>query len=300
VLFPKLCGAEQEFQLPNERRLRSIDGFYKSYAMELPSQAKAAIVFVHGFAGSPTGTWCDFHHLSEEYAPDYPWWKDLDLFFYKYDSTRKPILYNAVRFRTFLMQTLSGSSDESVGYQTEIKWKYAKLLLVGHSEGAVVIRRMVLDRIEAIEKLGRKRGLDGQPLASWIDQESTRDLIFNARLYLFAPACAGTNFSGLLGFVDSVSSLFSAIASSSVVRNELVKNSPILTGLQTGTEAAHKDHRAIAVFSAEILFGTDDHVVYVDKYGCDEIVEPYAEDHNHVSVCKPRYIYKRPLEFVKL
>jgi hypothetical protein len=109
----------------------------------------------------------------------------------------------------------------------------------------------------------------------------------------------GHNFSGVLGFAHGVSRFFSSIASSFLVRNELLKGSPILGGLQSGTESAFREHPKIAALPATILFGSEDQIVYTDKYACDEIVEPYAEGHDHFSVCKPNYIYKRPLEFVK-
>ena len=90
-----------------KRNLKSIDGFSNSYALTPEGEtASTAIVFVHGFAGSPTGTWFDFHGLTEEYASDYPWWKDATLFFYSYESTRIPVRVNASRLRSFLEAVL--------------------------------------------------------------------------------------------------------------------------------------------------------------------------------------------------
>jgi pimeloyl-ACP methyl ester carboxylesterase len=293
--------------MQDTRRLKAIDGFYRSYAL-MPgvNPTGAAVVFVHGFAGSPTGTWSDFHGLTREYARDYPWWKEATLFFYSYESTRKPIHFNATRLRMFLDAILI-PAVEKVDNARLAKRKravqgernYSKLLLVGHSEGAVLIRRMILNKMEALEKKGREKNFDGADLVKWIDKHAARDLILESHVLLFAPACAGTNFSGALGFAHGVSRFFSAIASSYLVRNELLKGSPILAGLQSGTESVFRAHPKIRALPAKILFGTEDQVVYTDKYACDEIVEPYAEGHDHFSVCKPSYIYKRPLEFVK-
>jgi pimeloyl-ACP methyl ester carboxylesterase len=288
------------------RRLESIAGFYKSYALIPESEpAQTAIVFVHGFAGSPTGTWLDFHGLTEEYAEDYPWWKNATLFFYAYNSTGRAIHVNAARLRSFLDAILISPAAE--GHEARLAerksaegaWKYKKLLLVGHSEGAVVIRRMILDKMEALERRGRQQAEEGTQLVRWVDENAVGDLILESHVLLFAPACAGTNFSGVLGFAHGVSRFFSAIASAFLVRNELLKGSPILEGLQFGTESAFRQHPKVSALPATILFGTKDQVVYTDKYACDEIVEPYAEGHDHFSVCKPSYIYRRPLEFVK-
>jgi hypothetical protein len=292
-----------------ERILKAIDGFYKSYALFLSSgQSTRAIVFAHGFGGAPTSTWHDFHGLSEEYAKEYPWWNGATLFFYSYDSIRTPINVNAVRLREFLTVILSVPDVKVNRTSGRLKaarqginnlWKYKNLLLVGHSEGAVVIRRMILNELEALEREGRANGLSGRQLRKWIDVNARGKIVLRAAVRLFAPACAGTNFSGALGFVHGISHFFSAIASSSLVRNELLQGSPILSGLQAGTEAAFKNHPKISALPAKILFGTEDQVVYTDKYACDEIVEPYPYGHDHFSVCKPKYTYKRPLEFVR-
>jgi|HubBroStandDraft_6_1064221.scaffolds.fasta_scaffold222158_2 pimeloyl-ACP methyl ester carboxylesterase len=258
----------------------------------------SAIVFVHGFAGSPTGTWCDFHGLTEEYAADYPWWQDATLFFYSYDSTKKPIHYNAVRLLDFLKTVLAADPKTPLPGPNFI-WKYQQLLLVGHSEGAVVIRRTILNQIEALAKLGCQQNVPPPALAGWIQNNARGNLLLEAKLCFFAPAIGGTNFSGVLGFVHGVSSFFSALASSSLVRNELLQESPILKALRSGTEQACTSYPNIHALSAQILFGSQDQVVYTDKYDCDEFAEPFAEDHDHFSVCKPKYAYKRPLEFVR-
>lgn len=279
------------------RLLKPIDGFYKSYSLNSSDRPAAnAIVFAHGFAGSPTSTWAHFHHMSEEYAPDYPWYQDSDLFFYKYDSIRRAILYNATEFRKFLMKILSGTPSPTAEFRPDTRWMYRKLLLVGHSEGGVVIRQTVLDRLTAMKKYAESTG---RPTAEVVRSESPRDLILNSDLFLFAPAIGGTNFAGLLGFTHGVSRLIAAIAASSTARNDLGPDSPTLRDLKEGTEQARKDYRTVSALTARILFGTDDHVVFTRKYEDDEMIEPYAEDHSHTSVCKPTYIYKRPLELVK-
>jgi hypothetical protein len=125
--------------LLQQRHVKSIDGFYRSYVL-LPAEADAtrAVVFVHGFAGSPTGTWCDFHGLSREYSDEYPWWKDAALFFYSYESTQRPIIYNSVRFRSFLNSILGRSHvDKLIAVDDPTKECARAPLLVAKYEGVL-------------------------------------------------------------------------------------------------------------------------------------------------------------------
>ncbi len=61
-----------------------------------------AVVFVHGFGGSPTGTWADFHSLVDKFPGDYPWWSSSDLFFFGYESIHAQIRRNAPNLGDFV------------------------------------------------------------------------------------------------------------------------------------------------------------------------------------------------------
>jgi hypothetical protein len=298
--------------LSGTHALKAISEFKNSYALLSEAEAvRVAIVFVHGFGGSPTGSWHNFQGLVDQFSNQFTWWCDSDLFFYSYDSIKTPIRVNAVRLRSFL-ETISESntlhdmivacakSNESV--DKAFRWgssKYTKLVLVGHSEGAVIIRRLVLDRFEKLKKEGKLLCSDAAKRTEWVRETASEDLIMNGSLCLFAPACLGTNFSGRLGFVSTLSHFFAAIAASSVVRNELLHDSPILRQIQTATEATCEEYPGISALQARVLFGTRDQVVYTGSYACDEIVEPYERGKDHFSVCKPSRFYLRPLQFVK-
>jgi pimeloyl-ACP methyl ester carboxylesterase len=115
-----------------------IDGFGKSYVLlSDAASVDAAIVFVHGFGGSPTSTWANFHSLVSEYAPEYPWYVTFDLFFVSYDSLFSPIRFNAKRLNDFVRTVCE---EEGKRDKEHPKSKYKDLILVGHSEGGVVIR----------------------------------------------------------------------------------------------------------------------------------------------------------------
>lgn len=269
---------------------KAIPEFRKSYALVTHDRsADRMVVFVHGFAGSPTCTWLDFQGLVKICSPNYPWWDKADLFFYSYESLRTPIGVNARRLEKFVDHILSNDATGSPLFPSWNGNPHAKLILVGHSEGAVVIRRWLLDRFGRIERASGYK--DNQVLKA-----AKVDLALNSEVRLFAPACMGTNFSSLLGFATSFWALVSALASSSLVRNELLPNSPVLEPIKTGTENANTRFREIPGFAAKVLFGDTDQVVYTAAYKCDDI--EYADNQDHFSVCKPNFGYLRPLEFV--
>jgi pimeloyl-ACP methyl ester carboxylesterase len=269
---------------------KAIPEFRESYALVCAEQsADTMVIFVHGFGGKPTSTWLDFQGLVKICSANYPWWDKCDLFFYSYESLRTPIGVNAQTLGRFLDHVLSNDATGSPRFPTSSRTSHTRLIFVGHSEGAVVIRRLLLDRLNAIEKANSYKN----DLAL---RAAKTDIILNSQLRLFAPACMGTNFSSLLGFATSLSALVSAIASSSLVRNELLPNSPILRPIESETENAYAKFPGISGLGAKVLFGDQDQVVYTASYKCDEIA--YAKDQDHFSICKPHFMYLRPLEFV--
>jgi hypothetical protein len=268
---------------------KAITEFRKSYALVLADQkADTMVIFVHGFAGKPTSTWLDFHTLAKVCSATYPWWEKCDLFFYSYESMRTAIGVNAQTFGKFIDHVLSKDATGSPRFPASSGEPHARLVFVGHSEGAVVIRRLVLDRLNAIEKANDKE--------DFIRRAAKADIVLNSQLRLFGPACMGTNFSSLLGFATSLSSLVYAIASSSLVRNELRPNSAILRPIETQTENASAKFKEVSGFTAKVLFGNPDQVVNTASYKCDQI--EYADGRDHSSVCKPDFKYLRPLEFI--
>ena len=269
---------------------KAIPEFRKSYALVCADQsADTMVVFVHGFGGTPTSTWLDFHGLVKICSVNYPWWEKCDLFFYSYESLRTPIGVNAQTLGKFVDHILSKDATGSPRFPASSGESHARLIFVGHSEGAVVIRRLLIDRLNTIEKANAHKD-------DLVLKAAKADIVLSSQLRLFAPACMGTNLSSLLGFATSLSTLVSAIASSSLVRNELLPNSPILRPIESETENASAKFQGIPGFAAKVLFGDHDQVVYTASYKCDEIA--YANGQDHFSICKPDFSYLRPLEFV--
>jgi hypothetical protein len=256
--------------------------------------AHTAVIFVHGFGGKPTSTWINFHTLVDEYSTRYPWWAQSDMFFFSYDSLHTPIRRNAQSLFSFIETVWNGKWP---GATPNIIYKY--LILVGHSEGGVVIRRLVLDRYESIkQKIELSNPNAGAAeLRAAVKSGLESDFVMTSSLCLFAPACMGTNFSSWLGFFASFSHFVSAIAASALVRNELMPKSPVLDNLREGTEAAHAEFKQVHSLFTRPLFGVPDQVVFSESYRGEE---PFWDDgYDHFSVCKPTYTHPRPLEFVR-
>src|SRR5262249_47938159 len=126
------------------------------------------------------------------------------------------------------------------------KSKYDRVILVGHSTGAVLIRRVVLQEIEANEP--------AMP-------------ILNASLRLFAPAHFGAIVAGPIGIVlhAPVTSLLDALFLRwRPLYHNLINPVVIATIRQTTEElCATRTERALSACS---LFGDDEEIVQVYTY----------------------------------
>ena len=272
-----------------------IPGYGASHALLSKEAASdTAIIFVHGFWGKPTSTWGDFSELAREYTPDYPWLATSDIFLYAYDSLNTPIRYNTKRLNDFVNTVWDSSWQEATVREHP---KYEDLILVGHSEGGVLIRRLILDRYETIKLAteGANPGADAHALDVLLAPALASDVVLAAHLRLFAPACMGTNFSSYAALA-SLPLIASAAAANALVKGELLPESPILHNLKRGTEKAHERFPQIRSFFIQPLFGVPDEIVYSESYNEEKLLwEPGC---NHRSVCKPTYTYKRPLGFI--
>lgn len=305
----------QEKQTGNKMKIfhlpRAIPKFPKSYALISSSNTTdTAVIFIHGFGGKSTSTWRDFQGLVDRLGHQYPWTQSSDLYFYSYESSRATLI-NAQRFSSFITDILI-AKDLSVIAPSDFPFPlsfikdrpkeprtYSRLVLAAHSEGAVVIRRSILDRLRKIE-LKEKNAFSStatlEERLSTVQNAVKSDVLMRANLRLFAPACLGTNFSSVLGFITSFSSLLYALASSFKARNDLLPDSPIIRQIWDETQAASEDYPACSAFRANILFGEKDNVVHVGGYKYD-VVFDYEKGHTHTSICKPTDEFLRPLEF---
>jgi hypothetical protein len=218
------------------------------------------------------------------------------LFFYAYESLHTQIRYNAELLGDFVESVWHGKWKGTDSPDGNLKYK--DLIFAGHSEGGVVIRRLILDRYDAIKRGVEKANpeADASTVKAAMKPTLDSDFVLASYLRLFAPACCGTNFSSWAGFLTSFSHLVSAITSSSLVRNELLPESPVLDTLKTGTEKAHAEFREVRSLYTRPLFGVPDQIVFSESHQGAELL--WDKGYDHFGVCKPDYTHLRPLEFV--
>jgi len=284
--------------------------------LSLAEDVDTAVVFVHGFLGDATSTWEHFPYLIDICAGEYPWWNETDAFFYKYrGSHRIPIAVHAEEFLRFLAgifpfpdERLFIPSSASLERLRPLGFRYRKLVLVGHSEGAVVIRRAVAAKYKLVRETRPEgpRGTSGDyarisaELRAGQEQFLQANPDLDATVILFAPAHLGASLTGwpglLLGYFRAVR-LLQPLIDSLTGYDDLKKDSPVLSQLQRDTESFATESSFCRAFRAQSYFGEKDRVVYISEYTTDPKAV-IAAGHGHTSICKPTLNYKEPLSYV--
>lgn len=144
---------------------------------------RRAVVFVHGWGGSPAATWHRFQELiDDESVPDvWAWWREAELYFYSYESRRFSISEHAEKFLRFLDQIFPVRLSSFLQGTTQ-DHRYRELYI-----GAVVLREAILDRAAIATAVVRP------------STESTA--LLNGRLRLFALAMHGAKQAAGSGFL---------------------------------------------------------------------------------------------------
>ncbi|SRR6266478_1655815 len=288
----------------------------ESYCLaSLAEEVDTAVVFVHGFLGDAISTWEHFPFLIDACAGEYPRWDTTDVFFYKYrGSHRMPIAVHSEEFIRFLAEIFpipkrklfepswAGERLRREGFS------YRRLVLVGHSEGAVVIRRAVAAGYKLVREtrphLPRGTSSDYAKTLNELKTAQQQFLqtnpLFDATVILFAPAHLGASLTGwpglLLGYLRTVR-LLQPLVDSLTGYDDLKKDSPVLSQLRRDTETFANESSFCNAFRAQSYFGERDRIVYISEYTTD----PKAvvlKGHDHTSVCKPSLNYKEPLSYV--
>jgi len=261
--------------------------FPGSFALLAPfDSVDNAVIFVHGFGGDACETWAHFQLLIDDLVAVSPGYANADLFFFQYHSLAERIVSSVNRLLQFFDALIPEPNLEHfmVAFdpvlidpeQSNVRSvllgprHYRRVVLVGHSEGAVVIRKAILERAEGASSL------------------------LQSRLRLFAPALFGYQPSGLLGTIakfPGMGSVIDAILWGFPAYQDL-RDTKDLSDLQSQTEAL-EGHLGSSGFRAHILWARKDHIVKQDKYKEDK--DDFEEGHNHVSICKPNKDYPKPL-----
>lgn len=273
--------------------------FPESFALVSPhTNVRTAVVFVHGFGGDACETWANFQLAVDDQDAFGRDFDQIDLFFLAYNSIWERVGSSVDRLKEFIRSLIQDPddshfaipldpllarhaddiTDDSLGYALPETRVYERLVLVGHSEGGVIVRKVVLNAVTA------------NPVSPL---HSSSDVI------LFAPAIFGYAPSGLIGVLANLpgfGSLIDAALQGSPAYQDLKDLSTVLLPLQSETEASQPHHRGCR---ASILWARNDHIVRdgKGKYAADHDAQ-YEDDQGHISICKPRDGYFRPVEFL--
>lgn len=274
-----------------------IRGPYGCYAL-LAKDATIAVVFVHGFFGNSKDTWVNFQGLIDRFQDSFPQWGTSDLFFYSYASHDqiKPLADDFSKFVRQLFgldengrqvrpirltpEPLRLPSGKVLIAPFERTKPYDRLILVGHSTGALLIREAMLQQV-------RQSG-------------ASVTFFSSALLRLFAPAHRGALCSGELGagLRAPVSEwLLSPILYSNPLFANLQPNCPALEDLRRETEELQQRYPDVLGLRAVSLFGSNEAIVTVGRYKGDQDY-PIESGHSHTTICKPAPNFTKPLEFV--
>ena len=245
-----------------------------------------AIVFVHGFLGDPHETWYAFQDLVISHPTAATYWNKRDLFFFTYKSFDDVIETSARSLLRFLNLIFPSPPANILSILDDVHAPkrlasldsparaYRQLVLVGHSEGGLVIRKAVV--------IGEK---EANPISK-------------AKLVLFAPAISGVNPAGFYGMLMASPANWIALVSlgrSFAYRD--MNSSRFLTDVTNDTLDARNIHPEHTALWAKVIFGSKEDVVEPVKWpGDNQVAEEVGK--NHLSVCKPKRGYDRPITHI--
>ncbi|HEX7359596.1 MAG TPA: hypothetical protein VF283_03805 [Bryobacteraceae bacterium] len=290
---------------PTARRghvFASVPGWKRSFA--LLSEAAAdevtrAVVFVHGYSGKARSTWTDFLSLVDDDRIAGLWWETSDLFFYDYfwRSMFRRVGENALDLFHFVHDVFPKPPQalfDGGGTSIRRDFSYRELTLVGHSEGGVLIRKIILHAADR-----------NAPLVAWRrTPEASRpavlpkpDGILVANVRLFAPALGGEALAGMMGVIASLPIISSALHASAA-KLDLAPGATAITSARRYTDEWSKAVD-LECFKAHIVWAAHDFVVDPEKYLDDLQCTRSPKGTDHASVCKPTRQYPFPVTFVE-
>jgi pimeloyl-ACP methyl ester carboxylesterase len=252
------------------------------------SPPQRAVVLVHGFGGRATATWHDLATL----ITGRDWWKDSDLFFIGYDSILESISGTASRLENFLRALLPHPPDDLLPPDGPSAAErrggvYTQLVLVGHSQGGLIIRMAITQILWDVLRARREPDLVEQ-------------LVAQADVRLFAPAIFGARPAGLLGLAQSAAgarALFEIFTGASPSYKELQSKYGLTTHVQLRTERFADDNPDVKALTASIVWPANDRVVLdAGQYLCDPKCSRMTGG-SHRSVCKSPPL--QALEFIR-
>jgi hypothetical protein len=288
---------------------RPIWDYGKSYALLADCEVeKTAVVFVHGFCGHPRKTWLLFQSLVDELHEEFPAWGIADLFFYGYDAFGPGINLNAEAFVKFLNRIFPVPQRGLFNLKIErlpaalrpafenvllpIPKRYKKLVLVGHSMGAVIIRAAILqyanNKLARLNERGRSQ------------KELNNLRMLHADVRLFSPAHFGANPAGWMGVILNlpfIGEFLRAWLQYGQAYGDLSDSNLVLRDLKDQTTLLAETFPSLKALRAKSMWGTGEKIVAVGNYKYD-LESEQVSGVSHFEVCKPTSEYKLPLRFV--
>lgn len=246
-------------------------------------QPRRLVLFVHGFRGNSLKTWGHFPYAGEENE----WFREADLLFVGYPSTRESVLATEARIRLALPSFFPAPFSDRPGMigGTQLLEAYEDLVIVGHSQGGLVVRRLITEFVNE----------SAASLSNHVPKH------LDAYVRLFSPCTAGYRPSGFLGVVNSMpiaDRIFRAVLAGSVSFRDLEHGSPMVDETRHRTEDYATTYPQVRSLRASTVWANPEHVVACERYDSDP--PPLViEGKGHIGVCKPSARYGEPVKFVE-
>jgi hypothetical protein len=157
---------------------------------------------------------------------------------------------------------------------------YSKLILVGHSEGSLLIRHALI--------LAYSRDIE----------EELKQVLRKCQVALFAPAMFGFSPTGLVSILTSlgfVGSTISSILRFSPAYVEMTEPN-LLSNLKDQTERLGERDPDASCFRARVVFGRNEKVVGRGYFAFDTLWDDQPGK-NHLTICKPKVNFLFPIHF---
>ena len=237
------------------------------------------VVFVHGFRGKAVSTWSDFPKFVDQCRGC----AMSDLLFYGYSSRGQQALAMATDFVQALNTIWAdpgalGVHSLAFMQQRGKSEPWKKVVLIGHSLGAIIIRRALIDCL-----------LDGN--AGYDQSHWSRKNV----MCLYAPAHKGARIIPLLTATFSPA----GIPVTPVLRviysclDDLEKDSLTLKELESDYDKLPLREKEIAT-AVCVLRAQKEGVVYLNRFGNDAGAQQ-INDRGHMGVCKPKAKFLDPV-----
>ena len=233
------------------------------------------IVFVHGFGGNSLGTWNNF--------PAILLYDDLfkksDIIYYGYDTFKGQAGDHAAELYHFLNFSLNPVKNNILpALQNLPERDYQRIILVGHSLGAVLVRQAQLLAY-----------IDGK---IWVNK---------SEIVLYAPAHNGAEVISLaMQALPGLSGLLGIFAKFRfpILSDLDAKDDGILKTIKEQTEKLQNAGNGNFTKAKLVVYSKGDKVVKSFQYLLDKPAEviPFT---SHISVCKPKDTFTKPFELLK-